>query len=244
MANNKKKHPNKEHLNKERPNKPYLDTDPIDDKLNTAILAHNEGVAGSKDAVARAHALFQSLRSQYPKNLTVKAYSGSVLALMARDESNPFDRLDLAKQGLELLDEAVTDEPSNLTFRMLRGKISYRLPEPFFHRTETAIEDYVMLIHSEMRKPGTLEQKTYETLIYELGDAYQRTERPKQAQVCWNKLQKLTNDSRLLDQVNEKQQTVKAASAPKGNQPLKARDFASLAVGLVGASLMGFALRK
>lgn len=220
-------------------------TELLNNKLSDAIRMHNEGVAGSKEAVRSAQAQFQSLRAQYPDNATVKAYYGSTLALMARDAIKPAEKLDLAKQGLALLDEAVASDPYESSFRMLRGKIAFRLPEQFFHRTETAIEDYAFLIDSELQDPGSLEQTMYATLVYELGVAYYRIQRIKEAQLCWNMMPKLTNDAKLLSLVNAKKNSLGRKESAPTDDKFEIRDLAGIIIGLAGASLLkSFSKRK
>jgi tetratricopeptide (TPR) repeat protein len=216
----------------------------FDDRLSAAIRKHNEGVAGSKEAVQRAQALFKSLHEQYPDNAAVKAYYGSTLALMARDANRPSDRLGLAKQGLALLDEAVAAEPEERSLRMLRGKIAHRLPEQFFHRADTAIEDYAMLIGHELENPGSLEQTTYAQLVYELGEAYYRTNRLKEAKLCWSMLPKLTNDGKLINQSRAKNKTVSRKLSSPANEKFELRDLAGVIIGIAGASLLRFTKRK
>jgi hypothetical protein len=110
-------------------------------RLAVAIDLHNEAVAGKKGAVGESHRVFEKLRSEHPGHPIADAFHGSVMSLIARDESNPLTRLQWAKRGLKLLDEAIASDSSDSRIRMLRGKVAYRLPEQFFHRTRTVIED-------------------------------------------------------------------------------------------------------
>ena len=217
---------------------------PFDDRLAAAVRLHNEGVAGSKEAVQRALAQLKSLHEQYPGSADVKAYYGSALALAARDSRRPSERLNLAKQALALLDEAVAAEPKERSYRMLRGKIAYRLPEPFFHRTDTAIEDYAMMIDHELTNPGSLDRKTYAQLVYELGEAYYRTQRPKEAKLCWSMLPKLTDDTKLLSLARVKKNTATRKMSAPANDKFELRDLAGVIIGLAGASLLSWTKRK
>ncbi len=216
----------------------------FDDRLAAAVRQHNEGVAGNKEAVRRAQAQLKLLHAQYPGSAVVKAYYGSTLALSARDSSRPSERLHLAKQGLALLDEAVAAEPQERSHRLLRGKIAYRLPEPFFHRTGTAIEDYAMLIDHELTNPGTLDRKAYAQLVYELGEAYYRIERPKEAKLCWSMLPKLTDDAKLTGLAKVKSKSASRRMSAPANDKFELRDLAGVIIGLAGASLLSFTKRK
>jgi hypothetical protein len=176
-------------------------------RLAVAIDLHNEAVARKEGAVGEAHREFEKLRSNYPGHPIANAFHGSVMSLIARDESNPLTRLQWAKRGLKLLDEAVASDSSDIRIRMLRGNVAYRLPEQFFHRTGTVIEDYLVLIDGELRNPGSISKDTYNKLIYELGDSYHRISRQQEAKFCWSKLLKQTNDHKYRKLIEQQLQS-------------------------------------
>lgn len=215
--------------------------------LAAAVRLHDEGLAGNKEAVRKARTALRALHEQNPGDDTVKAYYGSSLALSARDSTRTVDRIDLAREGLSLLDQVVAAQPNNRVFRLMRGKIAYRLPENIFHRTETAIDDYVKLIDAEMRQPGLLDEKAYATLVYELGDAFFRTKRTSEARVCWKHLRKLTNDPKLLSMARTKlgmRKYAQSGSSKSNKLSFEPSDVVGMLIGLAGASLLRFAQRK
>ncbi|MFC5468823.1 hypothetical protein ACFPPD_08815 [Cohnella suwonensis] len=173
-------------------------------RLAEAVELHNEGLGGISDAVWKANRVFETLRKDFPDQPIADAFHGSIMSLIARDESNPMIRFQWAKRGLKLLDEAVASAPSDNRIRLLRGNIAYRLPEQFFHRTETVIEDYLFLIDGELRNPGSISKDTYEKLIFELGEAYHRIDRRPEAELCWSRLLKLTTDPKYLPLIEQK----------------------------------------
>jgi tetratricopeptide (TPR) repeat protein len=182
-------------------NKP--NTASFEQRLAEAINLHNEGVAGNTGSVWEASRVLEELRVDHPDRPIADAFLGSVMSLIARDETNPLTRFQWVQRGLKLLDDAVASDPSDSRIRMLRGNVAYRLPEQFFQRTETAIEDYLVLIEGELRNPGSISIETYNKLIYELGEAYHRINRVQEAELCWSKLLKQTNDPkyrRLIEQ--------------------------------------------
>ncbi|MFC5700518.1 hypothetical protein ACFPVX_04410 [Cohnella faecalis] len=157
-------------------------------RLARAIDLHNEGVAGNAEAVKEADREFERLRRDCPGNPVADAFHGSVKAMLARDETDLEERFLKAIDGLSLLDEAVAASPQDVTIRILRGKVAYWLPEPVFQRTETTIEDYVVVIDKELRKPGSLDGEIYFELIDELSQAYRRLNRQREAELCGRKL--------------------------------------------------------
>jgi len=176
----------------------------FEQRLAEAVDLHNEGLGGDTNAVWEAHSKFEKLRKDFPNQPIAAAFHGSIMTLIARDESSPTTRFQWANRGLELLDEAVASARTDIKIRMLRGSIAYRLPEQFFHRTETAIEDYLFLIDRELRDPGSISKDTYEKLIYELGEAYHRIDRLQEAKICWSKLLKQTADSKYHHLIHQK----------------------------------------
>ncbi|MFM9281226.1 hypothetical protein [Paenibacillus jiagnxiensis] len=175
----------------------------FEQRFAKAVELHNEAVRGNTDAVWKAHHEFESLRTDHPGHPLADAFHGSVMSLIARDESNPLTRFQWANRSLKLLDESVASAPTESRIRKLRGNIAFRLPEEIFHRTETVIEDYLFLINEELCNPGSLSLETYNKLIYELGEAYHRVDRLQEAKMCWSKLLKQTEDPeyhRLVEQ--------------------------------------------
>ncbi|MCD9026457.1 hypothetical protein [Cohnella silvisoli] len=185
----------------------------FEQRLAAAVDLHNEGLGGSTKAVWEAHRVFEKLRTDYPGQPIADAFHGSIMSLIARDESNPMIRFQWVRRGLKLLDGAVASTPSDNRIRMLRGNIAYRLPEQFFHRTETAIGDYLFLIDKELRNPGSIPNHTYEKLIYELGEAYHRISRLQEAEFCWSRLLKQTADSKYQHLIKQKMSTANGESS-------------------------------
>lgn len=169
----------------------------LDPQLAEAIRLHQVGLAGDPASVRAAEALLNGYRKSHPGDALATAYHGSAMSLLARDETIPLERMRLAKKGLGLLDEAVAAAPANRTIRMLRGGVAYRLPESYFQRTETAIEDFLVVIYGEITSPGSLPKETYMKLIRELGDSYQRLGRVSEADICSRQLQKVATSASL-----------------------------------------------
>ncbi|RKP56226.1 hypothetical protein D7Z26_06190 [Cohnella endophytica] len=176
----------------------------FEQRLAEAVDLHNEGLGGSTSAVWKANDKLEKLRNDFPDQPIAGAFHGSIMTLIARDESSPITRFQWANRGLKLLDEAVASAPADIKIRMLRGNIAYRLPEQFFHRTETAIEDYLFLIDGELRNPGSITNDTYEKLIYELGEAYHRIDRLQEAKICWSRLLKQSADTKYRHLIHQK----------------------------------------
>ena len=170
----------------------------ISNELQTAIRLHSEGVNGNKSAVLKAFDLFKSLYEKEPNNTEIAAYYGSATALMGRDETNLTKRMKYALSGLKLLDSVVEQSPNSSLVRFLRGNVCYRLPEMYFHRTDTAIEDFKFLVDLYEKDHSILTKSEYETVLNNLIKAcatLNKTEESKHYKEKFKALLQTSNES-------------------------------------------------
>lgn len=161
-------------------------------KIAQVIVLYQQCIDGNKQAVAEADELLESLRDEYPGRPLADAYHGGIMILKAREKRNPLLKLRGARKGLKLLDHAVSKAPHDLTIRLLRGKVAFKLPEEHFRRTATAIEDYNILLQHEDDLKKRVSPEGVPQLIDELGDAYFRIGRNLEAANCWSRLEQQT----------------------------------------------------
>ena len=187
--------------------------DIFSERLTEAIKLHDEGVAGSASSAIEANRLFEKLRVDYPTSPLVDAYYGSSMILVARDKTKPFEQLKWSDNGLKYLDKAVAEAPQISIIRLLRGKSAYQLPEKYFRRTQTAIEDYTALIDQDILHQDLLNSDEYSQLINELGEAYYRIGRNQDAANLWRRLESETKDPDLKQLYTIKLQLLKGKPA-------------------------------
>ncbi len=174
-------------------------------EIQTAISLHSEGVNGNKSAVQKAFDLFKSLHEKEPNNTEIAAYYGSATALMGRDEANLTKRMKYALSGLKLLDSVVEKSPNFSLSRFLRGNVCYRLPEMYFHRTDTAIEDFKFLVNLYEQDNRILTKSEYETVLNNLIKActtLNRTEESKQYKEKFKAILQTSNESNTSNTSN------------------------------------------
>lgn len=159
------------------------------EKLAYIIGLYQDGIAGNKQAVREANVLLERLRREYPGRPLADAYHGVIMIVGARDNPKPRHQLKWIKKGLKLLDNAVSAAPRDLMVRLLRGKTTFRLPEDYFGRTATAIEDYAFLLDHESDPSNIISAEERLKLLDELGDAYYRIGRNKDAENSWRRLE-------------------------------------------------------
>jgi hypothetical protein len=140
--------------------------------LRQAIRLHQDGIAGDQQAVREALAILEQLRIAHPDHTRINAYYGSALCLTGRDIEDPVERSANTIKGLKLLDQALATEPDNCEIRIIRGNICVNLPEMYFHRNATAVEDFNYLISGCESCPDTIPAELYLQFLYNLSSAY------------------------------------------------------------------------
>jgi tetratricopeptide (TPR) repeat protein len=187
-----------------------------------AVRLHQRGIEGDKGAVRKAYKLLKKIRNMNPQNNLIEAYYGSVTTLLGRDASDLMEKFQKAMSGLKILDEVVSKEPDNIEIHTIRAYVCYNLPEVYFHRTSTAIEDFNYLISRYDQNPNVFTQEFYWKLLYDLGVAYKRLERHDEAKSTWEKLLSQTTDPKyqeLLTQEGVKEPDFPLEASRNDTQP-------------------------
>jgi len=168
-----------------------------------AIELHKRGLQGDKDAVGKAHELLAKVKEMLPENNLVEAYYGSAITLLGRDAIDPMERFKKAVKGLKILDGAVSRDPENIEIRILRGNVCYRLPETYFHRTATAVEDFSYLVSRYEQDPSVFSQDYYFQLLYDLGAANKNLGRNEEADSAWQKLLSVAGETKYKELLSQ-----------------------------------------
>lgn len=147
-------------------------------QFEEAKTLHNNGVNGDKKAVIKANKMLLKLHEAEPDNALIEAYYGSTLVLLGRDALKILERADKAEEGLDALNRAVSLDSNHKEIRLLRGNICLRLPESFFHCSETAIEDFTFLLERYKENSSYLTQKQAREVLRNLSTAYKNAGKP------------------------------------------------------------------
>ncbi len=175
---------------------------PMDLLFAKAKELHQQGIDGDQNAVIEAFSLLERIRFFSPGNPLVNAFYGSTVALLGRDAIDPQERMEKAQAGLKILDNAVSQDPDNVEIRILRGYVSFKLPNIYFRRTKTAVEDFEYLISRYEQNPDTFTEEFYCQILYDLGTAYKTLHQDQNAETTWNKLLDKTSDPKYRDCLN------------------------------------------
>jgi hypothetical protein len=160
-------------------------------QFEEAKKLHNNGVDGDKKAVIKANEMLLKLREAEPENALIEAYYGSTFVLLGRDSVKILERADKAQEGLDALNRAVSLDSNHKEIRWLRGNICLRLPESFFHCSETAIEDFTFLLDHYKENSNYLTPKQVREVLRNLSAAYQNAGKPDKANSVLQRLDQL-----------------------------------------------------
>ena len=164
------------------------------DNLAEAVNLHNQGIDGDQEAVKKAHQMFKKICADNPADQLAAAYLGSATTLLGRDETDLDKRFKLAMEGLKLLDHAVSQESENTEIRILRGMVCYNLPDMYFHRLTTAVEDFCFLVSRYKKRKKIFSRELYWKILFNLGSAYKSLGRKEESEATWRKLLSVNTD--------------------------------------------------
>jgi len=162
------------------------------DPGNTAILMkagmffQQMGSSGDKKAVKKSEKIFKKLLQLEPENAEALCWLGSVLTLKGRDAKFPFNKVKFVNNGLKKMDRAVELDSCNISIRMIRGNTAYALPG-FFNRMDTAVEDFEFLVNLKESDANSLDDTSYESILYRLGSVYKERGDLDKARECLEK---------------------------------------------------------
>lgn len=176
--------------------------------LEEAIKEHNAGIKGNKQSVKKAYALLKDLYKKQPKNLEIRSYFGSATTLLARDANSVTDKMKYALEGLKHLDQVIETSPDLIIARFLRGNVSYRLPELYFQRTTTAIEDFSYLVEVFERDESILSEAEYTEVLKNLVEACKRSNQLEKATSYQEKLKAFKHTGNVETNENSPQDVV------------------------------------
>ncbi len=171
--------------------------------FTAAVNLHDLGVKGDQEAVQKAHRMFTEIWSENPDNHLAEAYLGSATALLGRDHPNLDEKFRLAVEGLKLLDSAAAKDEKNIEIRILRGHVCFNLPEMYFHRLSTAVEDFEFIISGYRRNKRAFSKEFYIETLFNLGSAYKQLGRSQEAETVWQKILFQTRDPKYLNRLRQ-----------------------------------------
>ena len=132
------------------------------------IAYHNLAILKEKGASEKAVIYLNKALVLAPDDIEVQAYLGSALTMSARDSWNVFIKVGRVKEGMAMMNEAVSKEPESVVIRMVRANNSLNLPD-FFRQKEVAKEDFRYLEKLIMESRVDMPPDIKGEIFYKLG---------------------------------------------------------------------------
>ena len=161
---------------------------------------YRKGLMGDKEAVEQCIAkLEEGLRSQ-PKNELARVYLGSAYTLRSRDLGFGPKKLQVLRQGLRVMDEAVANAPDEPKVRLGRALTTSALPG-IFGRSAESRNDFLQLAATAKKAPGMFEPSDLPIVYYNAGLASKANGNDAQAIQLWREGLRHGTDSALKQKI-------------------------------------------
>ena len=157
---------------------------------------YRRGLMGDKAAVEQCIAkLEEGLKSQ-PKNELARVYLGSAYTLRSRDLGFGPKKLQVLRQGLRVMDEAVANAPDDPKVRLGRALTTQALPG-LFGRAAESRSDFLRLAEMAKAKPETFESSDLLIVHYNAGLAAKANGNAGRAEELWREGLRHGNDANI-----------------------------------------------
>jgi len=175
-----------------------LDSEPnnTDILLKLGIGYHNRGVKGDKEAVEKSDEYLSRLIRIDKTNYLALAYLGSVNTLQGNNAFLFWEKLKLAKKGIEKIDRAVESDSSNMEIRLLRAMNSLSLPS-FLNRIEKSIQDFSYIETSGEFAQWPVDDQAM--VFYNSGLAFERNDKKNKAEEQFQRAIEIAPKSRWAE---------------------------------------------
>lgn len=155
-------------------------------KWQKARALYYRGIDGDRAAYEAAMRLFSQIYSNNQCVPIVQVYYGSLRLMEAGRTWALWKKNALSREGIRLMDNAVSAQPDDLEIRFVRAATTYHLPV-FFHRKQQSKEDFDFLARFaiEAAQTGRLEPRLAAASLYFHGDFLEEAGRKNLAYASW-----------------------------------------------------------
>ncbi len=162
---------------------------------------YRRGLTGDKEAVEQCIARLEEVLAQQPGNQLARVYLGSAYTLRSRDLGFGPKKLQALRQGLAMMDEAVTTAPEDQKVRLARALTTSALPA-ILGRAASSRKDFAVLAEQATRAPGTLGAGELQVVFYHAGLAAKATGDKARAIALWKEALTHPKDAKLSEKIN------------------------------------------
>ena len=161
---------------------------------------YRRGLLGDKEAVEQCIAkLEHGLRLQ-PKNELARVYLGSAYTLRSRDLGFGPKKLQVLRQGLRVMDEAVANAPDDPKVRLGRALTTQALPG-IFGRSAESRNDFLQLAQAAKTAPAKFTAADLQIVYYNAGRAAKSTGDHGHAAELWQEALRHGTDPTLKQKI-------------------------------------------
>ena len=147
-------------------------------------LAYKRAVAGDQQAVTKCIQLLELAVQHEPENKIARVYLGSAYTLRSRDLGYGPGKLATLKQGLAMMDAAVSAAPDNPRVRLVRALTTDSLPF-FLGRKQSTAADFEKLVAEARTHPEQFTEGDLQTIYFSAGNAARARGEHRQAVDLW-----------------------------------------------------------
>jgi hypothetical protein len=166
------------------------------EQIRQAKDLYYQGIYGNKTAGEQSDKLFTKLHKQLPDDPLVTIYYGSLRLLEAQHTWALWKKNSLSKQGVQLMDNAVSAAPNDLEVRFVRAATDRNLPS-FFGRKEQAQSDLDFIVQrAEVAvRQGSFEPRLAAASFLYYGELCKEQSHPKEAVGAWKTAVRIAPES-------------------------------------------------
>ncbi|MFL6463949.1 MAG: hypothetical protein ACJ73N_06020 [Bryobacteraceae bacterium] len=166
------------------------------EQIRQAKDLYYQGIYGDKVAGEKSDKLFAELHKQLPNDPLVTVYYGSLRLLEAQHTWALWKKNSLSKQGVQLMDSAVSAAPNDLEVRFVRAATDRSLPS-FFGRKQQVQSDLNFIVRRAQGavRGGSFEPRFAAASFSYYGDLCKQQSRLKDATDAWKTAARIAPDS-------------------------------------------------
>lgn len=147
---------------------------------------YRRSLVGDKASVEQCIAKLEIVLKREPTNQLARVYLGSAYTLRSRDLGFGLKKLQVLKQGLAVMDEAVGAAPEEPKVRLVRALTTSAIPS-IFGRVAESRQDFLLLAGMANDSPGRFDESDLQEIYYHSGLAAKSAGDPARAQLLWRK---------------------------------------------------------
>jgi hypothetical protein len=177
--------------------------DPFADPLIKNVMEMHAKAenGGDKKQTLDLIEFLEKATSEHPNNQLLRCYLGSAYTLRSRDIGFGPSALKYLKEGLKMMDAAVTAAPDNASVRFIRGTNNYMLPA-FVNRRDNARADFKWLVDHIDKETTGFNAETRQAIYYYAGLAFKQTRDYALARTAWTKGRTVVRNGPLNEKID------------------------------------------